>query len=268
MPKRTEVPTVLTIAGSDSGGGAGIQADLKTFAALGVHGTTVVTCVTAQNPTRVVGIHPCPAEVVRWQLEAVFEAFRPRAVKIGMLFSAGIIKEILKFLRQHRMGPFIVDPLIVATSGARLIEPDAFDWLRREILPRAALITPNLPEAEMLTGLSIHEPEGLRAAARRLHHDFGCAVLVKGGHFKGTTEAVDIFQDGETELLLRAPFIKGVSTHGTGCTYSAAIAAYCALGHDLAHAVARAKEFITQAIARSTRSGGHDLLNPFWQPRR
>ena len=265
MRKTSTRPVALTIAGSDSGGGAGLQADLKTFAALGVHGTSAITCVTAQNPRGVTGIQVISASIVRRQLEAIFTELPPAACKTGMLFSAELIRVVVKFFQSAPRPPLIVDPVMVATSGARLLQPSAIRLLRDRLLPVATLVTPNLDEAELLLGLRITDEEGLRAAARLLWKNFGCAALVKGGHLRGTRLAVDIFYDGRTELLLSAPFIPGRSTHGTGCTYSAAIAAHCALGRPLTGAVTRAKDFITQAIAQSVRVGRHDALNCSWQ---
>ena len=261
MSKRAQLPVALTIAGSDSGGGAGIQADLKTFAALGVHGTSAVTCITAQNPKGVYGIQACSAEIVRRQIKAVFDELRPAAVKTGMLYSAPIIRVVVESLRRHRGVPLVVDPVMVSTSGARLLKPAAVKALCAELLPLAAVVTPNLDEAEILVGEKLCTVEDLRTAARELHRRFGCAALVKGGHLRGLREAVDIFYDGRQELLLSAPFVRGVSTHGTGCTYSAAIAGYLAQGCSLPKAVERAKEYITQAIGRSQIAGGNSILN-------
>jgi hydroxymethylpyrimidine/phosphomethylpyrimidine kinase len=265
MPKRTHLPVALTIAGSDSGGGAGIQADLKTFASLGVHGTSAITCITAQNPKGVLGIQACRPEIVRQQLEAVFAELPPAAVKTGMLYSAEIIRVISHFLKRQPRTALVVDPVMVATSGARLLKPSAIDLLKRDLLPLAAVITPNLDEAEILVGERLRSVEDLRAAARALRQRFGCAALLKGGHLRGLKEAVDIFYDGRQELLLSAPFVRGVSTHGTGCTYSAAVAGYLARGRSLPQAVQQAKEYITQAIARSQTTEGHSVLNSFWR---
>lgn len=264
-PHVSSLPIALTIAGSDSGGGAGIQADLKTFAALGVHGTSAVTCLTAQNPKGVSAIQAAKPAIVRAQIEAVFAELRPAAVKTGMLFDTAIIREVARFFRELRgpVPPLIVDPVMVATSGERLLKPTALRAMQDELLPLATLITPNLDEAEILAGMKLKSVEDLRAAARAIHQRFHCAALVKGGHLRGLREAVDVFYDGHTELLLSAPFVRGVSTHGTGCTYSAAIAAHCALGHGLPHTVQLAKEFITRAIAQGYRAGKHSVLNPF-----
>jgi hydroxymethylpyrimidine/phosphomethylpyrimidine kinase len=258
--KRRALPIALTIAGSDSGGGAGIQADLKTFAAVGVHGTSAITCITAQNPMGVSGIEACSPTIVRAQIEAVFAELPPHAVKTGMLFSAEIIHAVASSLRKHRC-PLVVDPVMIATSGAALLKPDAVRALARELLPLATLITPNVSEAEVLTEVKIREPEDLRKAARILHERFGCAVLAKGGHLNTRSEAIDIFFDGRMELMLSSPRIKGVKTHGTGCTYSAAIAAYLARGEKLEKAVQSAKTFVASAIARSPRTGRHDVLD-------
>jgi hydroxymethylpyrimidine/phosphomethylpyrimidine kinase len=265
---RLKQPIALTIAGSDSGGGAGIQADLKTFAALGVHGTSAITCLTAQNPRGVRGIQPATPQLVRQQIEAVVAELPPRAVKTGMLFDAAIIRTVARVFTRHRGRPLVVDPVMVATSGAQLLKPSAMRALLDELLPRATLVTPNLDEAELLVGRRLRSVEDLRAAARALHRRFGCAALVKGGHLRGTRDAVDVFHDGGRELILGAPFVRGVSTHGTGCTYSAAITGYLALGCDLPYAVQLAKRFITLAIQQSLRVGRHTVLNPFWEEER
>jgi hydroxymethylpyrimidine/phosphomethylpyrimidine kinase len=267
MPKRKSLPVALTIAGSDSGGGAGIQADLKTFAALGVHGASAIACLTAQNPKRVLGVEPCSPKMLRQQIEAVFEELNPAAVKTGMLFSAGNIQEVVNFFKNSRFkvkdSKLIVDPVMVSTSGARLLQPAAEKIMKEKLLPLATLATPNLDEAEILAGAKISSPERMREAARTIRSRYGCAVLLKGGHLKNSREAIDCFYDGKTELLLSAPFVKGVSTHGTGCTYSAAICAALALGHDLPHAVEIGKNFITLAIASSYRIGNHFALGQF-----
>lgn len=259
FPKR---PIALTIAGSDSGGGAGIQADLKVFSTLGVHGTTAITCLTAQNPKGVLGIQAATPKMVRLQIEAVFAELPPKAVKTGMLFSAPIIREVIRQFSGGKQPPLVVDPVMVATSGARLLKPSAIRVLLDDLLPLAAVVTPNLDEAEILVGHPVRSLEALRKAAREIHGRFGCAALVKGGHLSEGNEAVDFFYDGRSELMLTAPFIRGVSTHGTGCSYSAAIAAHLALGRKLAEAVGRAKETITRAIAGSVRVAEHQALSP------
>jgi hydroxymethylpyrimidine/phosphomethylpyrimidine kinase len=254
--------TALTIAGSDSGGGAGIQADLKVFHALGVHGTTAITCLTCQNPCEVRAVQAARPGIVRQQIEAVLDELPPAAIKTGMLYSAAIIRVVARLFEANRRTPLIVDPVMVATSGARLLQPSAIRVLESALLPLATLVTPNLDEAAILAGQSLSTPEDLRQAARVIRKRFGCAVLVKGGHLRGLREAVDIFWDGATELLLTAPFIRGVPTHGTGCTYSAAIAAFVARGLTLREAVNAAKIHITHAIAGSRRIGRHWTLGP------
>lgn len=259
--KRSTLPIALTIAGSDSGGGAGIQADLKTFTALGCHGTTAITCITAQNPRAVIGIQPIRADLVRKQIEAVFAELPPRAVKTGMLFSTEIINAVADFFAKGKRPPLVVDPVMVATSGAVLLKPAAIRALKHRLLPLATLVTPNLDEAQLLLGRKLRTLEDLLDAAEALHTQFGCAALVKGGHLKLGREAIDVLFDGQYFTVLKARRIQGVSTHGTGCTYSAAIAAHLAQGKKLPQAVAAAKRFITRAIAHSYRAGEHAVLN-------
>jgi hydroxymethylpyrimidine/phosphomethylpyrimidine kinase len=265
--KPEHIPIALTVAGSDSGGGAGIQADLKTFASLGVHGTSAITCITAQNPKRVLAVQSCEPKMVRQQIEAVFEELTPAAAKTGMLYSAEIIRAVANFFEKNRGIPLVVDPVMISTSGSQLLKPSAITLLKARLLPLATLVTPNLDEAEILIGRKLKSAEALRAAAKQIHREFGCAALVKGGHLRDSKEAVDIFFDGENELLLSAPFVKGVQTHGTGCTYSAAITGFLAMGHALPEAVAEAKEYISQAIAGSQGMGAHTALNSFWRSR-
>jgi len=257
------LPIALTIAGSDSGGGAGIQADLKTFAALGVHGTSAITCVTAQNPRGVTGIQPVSATMVRKQIEAVFAELRPDAVKTGMLFSTDIIRVVAEFFAQGQRPPLIVDPVMIATSGAALLKPSALRMLQNRLLPLATLVTPNLDEAEFLVGRKLRCREDLHWAAREIHARHGCPALVKGGHLRLGNQAVDVLFDGKRLTALRAQRIRGVSTHGTGCTYSAAIAAQLALGENLPRAIALAKHFITRAIRGSHLAAGHSVLSHF-----
>ena len=251
------LPVALTIAGSDSGGGAGIQADLKTFAALGVHGTSVIACLTAQNPKRVLascGVHPL---FVRDQLEAVFSELPPAAMKTGMLYSAEIIQEVLTFFERIpkiKRPPLVIDPVMISTSGASLLEREGWEALKT--FGMAAIITPNVDElSTLLNRMLITTPEQLRMATRKLHELMGCAVLGKGGHLRGTNEAIDFFYDGKTELILSAPRVRGVRTHGTGCTYAAAITAHLARGLSLEKSVVAAKEYVSNAIARSCRIG-------------
>jgi hydroxymethylpyrimidine/phosphomethylpyrimidine kinase len=265
MTPRDRLPVALTVAGSDSGGGAGIQADLKTFASLGVHGTSAITCLTAQSPKGVRGIEACRPAMVRQQIDAVFDELRPAAAKTGMLYSTAIIREVAAAFRERPNVLLIVDPVMVATSGARLLRASAVHVLQDELLPKAKLVTPNLDEASILIERPIRSIEELRHAAHVIHGRHGCATLAKGGHLKGLREAVDIYYDGLEELLLSAPRLHGISTHGTGCTYSAAIAGYVALGCDLPHAVRLGKEYVTQAISQAVRIKRHLALNCFWQ---
>jgi len=260
MPAPAQTPIALTIAGSDSGGGAGVQADLKTFAALGVHGVSAIACLTAQNPRRVLAIELCPPRMLRRQLEAVFEELPPAAAKTGMLFSAGSIRVVAGFFSEQRRVPVVVDPVIISTSGALLLERGALKILMDRLLPLATLVTPNLPEAERLSGQKISSVKEMGDAARKIHSRFGCAVLVKGGHLRRHRHAADFFFDGQAEILLRAPFVKGIRTHGTGCVYSAAICAGLARGENLTRAVRAGKKFIARAIAGSYRVGKHFAL--------
>ncbi len=259
---RTRHPSALTIAGSDSGGGAGIQADLKVFGSLHVHGTSAITCITAQNPRKVIAVQPVKPEILEAQIEAVWSELPPAAVKTGMLYSAPLIRVVASALSWAKV-PLIVDPVMVATSGALLLKPNAVTVLKEKLLPLASLVTPNLSELEFLLDRRIRTPEQLRGAARDLHALYGCAVLAKGGHLPGPT-ALDFYFDSKTELLLESPKISGISTHGTGCTLSAAVAAWCAIGRNLPDAAIAAKSFVTRAIAASYRCGSHSVLNPLW----
>ena len=248
----------LTIAGSDSGGNAGVQADLRAFHAYGLHGCTVFAALTAQNPFGVSAIHPVPADFVAAQLDAVLGVYDIRALKTGMLADAAIIETVAERLKGHPEIAKVVDPVMVATSGARLISEEAVETLRRRLLPQATLMTPNLPEAEALCGHAI-EPNRQRAGdadhakelARELYGRYGCAVLVKGGH-GANASAVDILYDGADFHAFSMPWIREpVSTHGTGCTLAAALAAELALGRDVVSAVEGAKRHVHDAIAAS-----------------
>jgi hydroxymethylpyrimidine/phosphomethylpyrimidine kinase len=257
-----KVPVALTIAGSDSGGGAGVQADLKTFAAFRVHGTSAIASLTAQNPRRVLGIEPCPPNLLRRQLEAVFQELPPAAVKTGMLFTSENIRVVVKFLKnkpRNKRVPLVVDPVLVSTSGAKLLQPAALKVLMEQLLPLATLVTPNLPEAEILSGEKISSVDAMRGAARKIRSRWGCAVLIKGGHLHGK-DATDVFFDGKSEALLRTPFVKGIRTHGTGCVYSAAICGALAKGESLPDAIKIGKRFVTRAILKSYRVGAHFAL--------
>ena len=256
----------VTIAGSDSGGGAGIQADLKTFSALGVYGASVIAALTAQNTRGVTGIHDVPPEFVAEQMDAVFSDLAVGAVKIGMLSNAGVIGEVARGLDRHRAKHVVLDPVMVATSGDRLLDPAAVDALRKELLPRAEIATPNLPEAAALLDLPVARSEAeMEAQGRRLIACGARAVLMKGGHGEGA-EAVDLLLDGNTVIRLAAPRIATANTHGTGCTLSSAIAAELAKGRALADAVRAAKDYVTAAIAASSRieiGTGHGPVHHF-----
>jgi len=260
-----KLPVALTIAGSDSGGGAGIQADLKTFAALGVHGTTAITAITAQNTVTVTAIQELPATLVRAQIDAVVEDLAPAAAKTGMLSSAAIIEAVAAAVREHELRQLVVDPVMVAKGGAKLLRDDAVAALRDALLPLAAVITPNLPEAEVLLGRSISGLDEQRRAAHDLVRLGPRAVVVKGGHAEGS-EAMDILFDGERELELRAPRFATANTHGSGCVFSAAITAELAKGAALEEAVQTAKAFISAAIEAALELGrGHGPVNPMFR---
>ena len=244
-----QYPRLLTIAGSDSGGGAGVQADLKTFAALGCFGMTAITALTAQNTTGVRAIHAVPLAMLAAQIDAVVEDIGVDAVKIGMLHSAPTIETVAAALDRHSLHRVVLDPVMVATSGAALIDPNAVDALVRLLFPRALLVTPNLDEAAMLVGRPLQSEADMAAAAQQLLERGARAVLLKGGHLAGDTVADLLLQPGEPPLWLRAPRIATPNTHGTGCTLSSAIAARLALGDGLVQAVQRARDFVRGALA-------------------
>lgn len=260
MRSRDNIPCVLTIAGSDSGGGAGIQADLKTFAAIGVHGASAITCITAQNPRAVRSVQAAKPGIVRDQICAVMDELPPEVIKTGMLYSAEIIEVVREMAAGTRL---VLDPVMISTSGALLLKKSAVRALK-ELMESALVVTPNLQEAEFLLGRKLESPEDLRSAAREIHETLGCAALMKGGHLRGINVAIDFLYDGRAEWMFESAYVRGVSTHGTGCTYSAAIAAHLAKGLVLEKAVAAAKEFISNAIARSYKTGGHFVLNTEW----
>ena len=256
-----EMKRAMTIAGSDSGGGAGIQADLKTFAALGVFGTSAITALTAQNTENVLGIFPVSPEFVALQIDAVVKDIGTDAVKTGMLSNAGIIEAVAASIRKHGLAPLVVDPVMVAKSGDALLEPEARDALISKLLPLAAVVTPNLPEAEVLAGMAIPDLAAMRHATQALLTLGVPAVLLKGGHLSGET-VVDLLatEDGVEEFP--APRIASRHTHGTGCTLASAIAAGLAQGVPLRDAVLRARGFVRAAILAAPRLGaGHGPLN-------
>jgi hydroxymethylpyrimidine/phosphomethylpyrimidine kinase len=259
-------PIALTIAGSDSSAGAGIQADLKTFAALGVYGASVITALTAQNTQRVSAIHDVPAEFVAAQIDAVFSDLAVGAVKIGMLARADIIEVVAAGLDRWKATNVVLDPVMVATSGDRLLAPDAVDALERELLPRARVVTPNLPEAAALLGAAIAADEdAMQAQAKQILSLGARAVLIKGGHGEGAS-STDFLFDGPQVTRFASKRIATRNTHGSGCTLSAAIAAGLAKGQDLMDATRAAKEYVTEAIAAADRLAvgqGHGPLHHF-----
>ena len=253
----------LTIAGSDSGGGAGIQADLKTFAAHGVFGMSAITALTAQNTLGVQGVFEIPADFVALQIESVLTDIGADAVKIGMIANVAIIEAVAAKLREHAVSCLVVDPVMVAKGGDPLLRPDAVDSLARLLLPLATVVTPNIPEAEALCGTSIRTRDDMRRAALAIAKRGPRSVVVKGGHHDGT-DSTDVFFDGEQFLELSAPRIATRNAHGTGCTFASAIAARLALGQSLADAVQGAKGFVTSVLSASADlriGGGHGPMN-------
>jgi hydroxymethylpyrimidine/phosphomethylpyrimidine kinase len=255
---------VLTIAGSDSGAGAGIQADLKTFAALGVYGTSVITAITAQNTVKVSAILELSIDLVAAQIDAVMEDIGADALKTGMLANASLIELIAAKIRAYDLKNLVVDPVMVAKSGDLLLRKDAIQALCTHLIPVAQVVTPNLPEAQELTGMKLTRTKEIEEAARRIIAMGAKSVVIKGGHRKGP--AIDLFFDGKKIRTLRSPRIHTRHTHGTGCTFSAAIAAYLAKGKKIEDAVAMAKKYITQAIRRGFAVGlGHSPVHHFYR---
>ncbi|PYL25929.1 MAG: bifunctional hydroxymethylpyrimidine kinase/phosphomethylpyrimidine kinase [Verrucomicrobia bacterium] len=250
-------PVALTIAGSDSSAGAGIQADLKTFSALGVYGLTAVTCVVAEIPGKVSRIEPVNTEIVREQIAVLSRNFPIAAAKTGLLYSAEIVETVARALvdlsaNSAKRFPLVIDPVIVATSGDQLLEPKAIELYEKELFPLATLLTPNLDEAEKLVGEPIRDLKAMRKAGKELQQKYRVSILLKGGHLAGG-DAVDLLFADEKIREFSSPFIRGVATHGTGCTYSAAIAAGIASGLPLEDAIGRAKKFVTASIAQHFR---------------
>lgn len=255
--------TALTIAGSDSSGGAGIQADLKTFAAYGVFGTSALTALTAQNTRGVTHVHVVPDGFVRAQIDAIVTDLGADAVKIGMLATASVIREVADAIDAYRLTPVVLDPVMVAKGGSRLLEPDAVEAMRALMLARATVVTPNLAEAEVLTGGAVRDVAGMESAARALVAAGAGAALVKGGHLD-SDHIVDLLWDGRDLHRFETRRLDTPHTHGTGCTLAAAIAAGLALGLPLGGAVARAHRYVQAAIASAPGLGkGHGPLNHF-----
>jgi hydroxymethylpyrimidine/phosphomethylpyrimidine kinase len=258
-------PVALTIAGSDSGGGAGIQADLKSMEANGVFGASVIVAVTAQNTQAVTGARDLPPSFVAEQIDTVVDDIDVDAYKTGMLSSASIIEAVADRVDAHGLAPLVVDPVMISKSGFKLLQDAAIDTLRTALIPKATLITPNLHEASHLADRSVETVDDAVAAAKALHDLGPGAVLVKGGHLADTDEAVDVLYDGTDVQTFAAPRIDTDHTHGTGCTYASAIAAHCAHGRDLADAVAHAKRYVTRAIENGLSIGhGHGPTNHFF----
>ncbi|MCI0531040.1 MAG: bifunctional hydroxymethylpyrimidine kinase/phosphomethylpyrimidine kinase [candidate division Zixibacteria bacterium] len=254
----------LTIAGSDSGAGAGIQADLKTFASLGVYGTSAVTAVTAQNTVGVSSFQEVSPELVRDQIETLYADFQIDAAKTGMLASSKIIDVVAECVKKFNIDKLVVDPVMISKSGHRLLASEAEKSLTSKLIPLALVVTPNLKEAEALCGFPVNSAEEMKKAARVILQKGARSVVVKGGHLKG--DAVDIFYDGKDFHQLKSPRIQTRNDHGTGCTFSAAIAGYLALGKGLTQSVLSAKEYITQAIQYSYSVGkGHSPVNHFFR---
>ncbi|MEB0261975.1 MULTISPECIES: bifunctional hydroxymethylpyrimidine kinase/phosphomethylpyrimidine kinase [unclassified Mucilaginibacter] len=264
-------PVVLSIAGSDSGGGAGIQADLKTMSALGCFGTTAITAVTVQNTLGVSGIHPIPVDFVKAQIKAVMDDLKPSAIKVGMVHSAELAIGIAEALSHYPNVPVIFDPVMVATSGDRLLAVDTVETLKEHLFSIACLVTPNLDEAVILAGMEIKTIGDVKEAAVRIMR-YGCnAVLIKGGHFKGP-DLFDVYlnKDGN-ERIYRSTAVDTINTHGTGCSLSSAIASFIALGNDLNISISNSKKYIQQAIeqGKDVKTGeGHGPLNHFFDPQK
>jgi hydroxymethylpyrimidine/phosphomethylpyrimidine kinase len=251
------VPVALTVAGSDCSGGAGIQADLKTFSALGVYGLTAVTCIVAEVPRRVSRIEPVTARMVREQIEVLLKNFRVRAIKTGLLWSAEIVSTVAEAIqycerKAARPIPFVVDPVMIATSGDNLLEPEAIESYKNKLFSLATLITPNLDEAALLLETTINDRKQMENAAKALVKKYRASILLKGGHLRGDN-AIDLLFHHGVLTEFSAPFVRGVATHGTGCTYSAAITAGLASGFSLEQAIKCAKRFVTESIAQHFR---------------
>lgn len=261
-----KVPRALTIAGSDSGGGAGIQADLKTFTAFRVFGMSVITSVTAQNTESLLGISDMPSDFVELQIDAVLGDIGADAVKTGMLSNKGIVSAVSKKLREYGVEQLVVDPVMISKSGDTLLDAGARDSMVTELFGLALIVTPNIPEAEEIAGLNITSISEMKQAAEVIRSMGPEYVLVKGGHLEKSADAVDVFYDGRSHYELKAPRIETRNTHGTGCTYSAAVCAALAAGFNPLDAVTEAKDYVTCAIMHSFKIGkGHGPLNHFWK---
>ena len=258
-----KIPT-LTIAGSDSSGGAGVQADLKTFSAIGTYGMSVITAVTAQNTEGVFDVQELSKEIIKGQMKAVFEDIPPKGVKIGMVSSPEIILEIVENLKKYKPEILVVDPVMISKSGYSLLRPEAKENLIKYLIPMAYLVTPNVPEAEEITGMKIDGVEDMKKAGKKILELGPKYVLMKGGHLDG--DAVDVLMGEDVFEVLSCPRINKKNTHGTGCTISSAITAHLALGYDVVEAVKLSKEYITEAIKHSFDIGhGVGPVNHFYK---
>lgn len=256
--------TALTIAGSDCSGGAGIQADLKTFSANGVFGMSVIVSVVAENTSRVISVEDISPEMIKNQIDAVFEDIEVDAVKVGMLSSEICMKAVAEKLRQYKPKYTVIDPVMVAKGGHALMKPEALEALKTEIIPLAYVLTPNIPEAETITGMSIESQEDVQEAAKKIYSLGAKNVLIKGGHLSG--DAIDLLYDGKSFYTFTTERINTKNTHGTGCTFSSAITANLANGLNLNKAVEKAKSYITTAIEHSLPIGkGHGPTNHFYE---
>ncbi len=261
-----KIPRALTIAGSDSGGGAGIQADLKTFTAFQVFGMSALTSITAQSTDSVSGIYDLPPEFVKLQIDAVLGDIGADAAKTGMLSNEGIISAVAEKIIEYRIEKLVVDPVMRTKSGDMLLKRGAERALTRELLPLAFIVTPNLPEAEVLSGIEVSSTADIRESAKRIKSLGPRYVLLKGGHLEKTSESIDLLYDGEDFYNFSSPRIETSNTHGTGCTYSAAICAGLANGLSAMEAIREAKNYVTGAIRKSFNLGkGHGPLNHFWK---
>lgn len=255
--------TALTIAGSDSGGGAGIQADLKTFSALGVFGMSAITAITAQNTLEVRSVQNIDVKIIRDQIAAVFDDIGTDAVKIGMLGTPDIIEVVAEQLEKYQPSHVVLDPVMISKGGHHLLEEKAVSALSSVLLPLASLVTPNVPEAEVLSGMDINSEEDMYEACRLIKQSGVKSVLIKGGHL--STDPNDLYWDGEQFRMFRGKRIPTKNVHGTGCTLSSAIAAHLALGMEMEEAVKEGKSYITQAISQSLNIGhGHGPAHHFW----
>jgi len=265
LKNMNQLPVALTIAGSDNSAGAGLQADLKTFSAHGVYGLTAVTCVVAEVPGKVESIQPIDPAVVAAQVRLSFDGFPVAAMKTGMLFSREIMEAVLEVIDGKTI-PLVVDPVMVATSGDSLLREDAVAIYKERLFSKATLVTPNLDEVAALLGRPVHDLAAMREAGRQLTAQYGVSFLIKGGHLRDAVATDLLFCDGMVHEF-RAPFVEGVSTHGTGCTYSAAVTSQLAKGLSLVEAVGDAKRFVTRAIAHHLRwkkpHGNTDALHHF-----